>query len=105
MGPRRWTPWRPKRESAVADAAPVVPWGLGRDPGRVVVRAHEPVRLVFDRMDADPATDHVSFPDFGVVSTLVAFGRSEVELGERRAGRYAFYAASGRMRGSLVIEA
>ena len=98
--------WRHGRDGAGADGASpqmrVVKWGLGHDPGRVVVRAGAPICLVFERLDSDVATECVSIPALGRVVMLRP--RSRVLLDPCEPGEYVFCSRDGELQGVLVVQ-
>src|SRR2546422_946930 len=57
-----------------------------------LVRVHQgvPLRLVFDRQENSDCSSRVVFPDFGINKSLVAFGRTTVELMPAQAGEFGF---------------
>src|SRR2546428_192349 len=52
----------------------------GYSPNLVRVHQGVPLRLVFDRQENSDCSSRVVFPDFGINKSLVAFGRTTVEL-------------------------
>ena len=79
----------------------LVRWGIGHDPGRVVVRTGMPISLIFERLDSDVATECVSIPALGRVSMLRV--RTRVDLAPCAAGEYEFCSRGGEVRGMLVV--
>ena len=78
-------------------------WGSGDEPGSVQVKAGRPVCLVFDRRDGARAGDTVAIPALGMLSTLLPFASSHVDLGPLAAGRYEFRSTQGDLRGWLIV--
>jgi plastocyanin domain-containing protein len=92
---------------AAADAGPqirVVRWGGDSEPSHVVVKAHRPIRLVFERLDATSAADFLTIPALGWVTTLGWMPRSSVDIGPCPVGSYAFSSLDGALHGCLVVE-
>lgn len=88
---------------AAASQVRVVPWGVGTSPGRVTVKAGRPITLVFER-EGSWASELVTIPSLGWVSTLGHTRRSSVELAPCAAGAYHFSSLDGGRRGCLVVE-
>jgi len=76
----------------------------GYSPPVVRVKAHRPVRLVFDRRDTGSCSDEVVFPDFGIRRFLPTGKKTVVELTPPAAGRYEFTCGMSMLRGALVAE-
>src|SRR4051794_4106942 len=92
------------RERAT-DPRRTVEWCPGHDPGTVVVRAGEPIRIAFHRVGPNATSECVCFPDLGIISSLTAYGRTVVELPAQPPGRYRFCAPDeGDLEGWLVVE-
>jgi len=80
-------------------------WGVGYDPGRIVAKPGVPLRIAFHRIGANPATEHVCFPDFGLLAGLTPDARTVVEIGPRKPGRYKFCAPDEpELVGWLVVQ-
>jgi plastocyanin domain-containing protein len=71
-------------------------------PDRIEVRAGQPVRIKFHRMDPNPCTDQVVFPDFGVVRDLPLGQVTTVELTPPAAGEYPFHCGMNMVKGKLI---
>ena len=76
----------------------------GYSPNLIRVREGVPLRLVFDRQENSDCSSRVVFPDFGVSSSLAAFGRTTVELVPQRSGEYGFACGMNMLHGTLVVE-
>jgi plastocyanin domain-containing protein len=76
----------------------------GYAPNAVRVKAGRPVRLVFDRKDANPCTDEVVIPDFGVRRFLPTGERTTIEITPATAGRYGFTCGMRMLRGTIIAE-
>jgi plastocyanin domain-containing protein len=76
----------------------------GYSPAEIHVRAGQPVRLVFDRQEANPCSDELVIPDFQIRQFLPAHQRTAIEFTPPRPGRYAFHCGMGMLRGAVIAE-
>jgi Cu+-exporting ATPase len=76
----------------------------GYSPNLIRVKEGVPLRLVFDRQENSDCSSRVVFPDFGVSTSLAAFGRTTVELMPARAGEFGFACGMNMLHGTLVVE-
>ena len=74
-------------------------------PDRIEVEAGRPVRLTFVRREANPCTEQVIFPDFGVVKELPVGRPVSVEFTPDRPGEFEFHCGMNMVRGRLVVKA
>lgn len=74
----------------------------GYEPARIVVRAGEPVRLVFRREETASCTEEVVLPDFGLRRRLPAFQATAVEFTPERPGTYPFSCGMNMVRGEII---
>ena len=63
-----------------------------------------PLRLVFDRQENNDCSARVVFPDVRVSKSLVAFGRTSVDLMPAHAGEYGFACGMNMLHGTLIVE-
>lgn len=75
----------------------------GYSPDTIAVRAGRPVRLVFDRQEADPCSERVVIDAFGVSAELPTGEATAVEFTPEAAGEYEFACQMGMLRGKLVV--
>lgn len=75
----------------------------GYEPGTVIARAGQPLRLIFRREDQLVCTEEVVFPFFGRSATLTAGEDMPVELLPTEPGVYAFTCGMGMLSGLLVV--
>ena len=73
-------------------------------PDRIEVEAGRPVRLTFVRREANPCTEQVIFPDFGIVRELPVGRPVPVEFTPDRAGEFEFHCGMNMVRGRLVVK-
>ena len=73
-------------------------------PDRIEVEAGRPVRLTFVRREANPCTEQVVLPDFGVVRDLPVGRPVPVEFTPDRAGEFEFHCGMNMVRGRLVVK-
>lgn len=75
----------------------------GYSPDTVAVQAGKPVRLVFDRQEADPCSERVVIDAFGVSAELPTGQQTAVEFTPEVTGQYEFACQMGMLRGTLVV--
>lgn len=100
FGPRSATAAR-RTESGVQEAQ--VDVRASYSPDRIEVEAVRPVRLTFVRHEANPCTEQVIFPDFGIVKDLPVGRPVAVEFTPARPGEYEFHCGMNMVRGGLVV--
>jgi Cu+-exporting ATPase len=76
----------------------------GYAPNLVRVQQGVPLRLVFDRQENSDCSSRVVFPDFGINKSLVAFGRTTIELMPAQAGEFGFACGMNMLHGTLIVE-
>jgi plastocyanin domain-containing protein len=72
-------------------------------PDRVEVVAGRPVRLTFVRREANPCTEQVILPEFGIVRDLPVGRPVAVEFTPTRPGEFEFHCGMNMVRGRLVV--
>jgi Cu+-exporting ATPase len=77
----------------------------GYSPSLIHVQRGVPLRLVFDRQENSDCSSRVVFPDFGLSKSLVAFGRTSIDLLPNETGRFGFACGMNMLHGTLVVEA
>ena len=77
----------------------------GYTPSTVVVKAGQPVRLVFDRRDTGGCSEEVVFPDFRIRRFLPTGQKTSIDITAPAPGRYEFMCGMSMLRGALVAEA
>ena len=77
----------------------------GYSPNLIRARKGVPLRLIFDRQENIDCSSRVVFPDFGVSTSLAAFGRTTVELLPARTGEFGFACGMNMLHGTLVVDA
>ena len=77
----------------------------GYSPSTVVVKAGQPVRLVFDRRDTGSCSEEVVFPDFRIRRFLPTGQKTTIDITPPTPGRYEFMCGMSMLRGTLVAEA
>jgi plastocyanin domain-containing protein len=75
----------------------------GYSPDTIRVEAGRPVRLVFNRQEADPCSERVVFDAFGVSADLPEGENIPVEFTPMEPGEYEFACQMGMLRGRLVV--
>lgn len=75
----------------------------GYSPDTIALRAGMPVRLVFDRQEADPCSERVVIDAFGVSAELPSGEETVVEFTPESPGEYEFACQMGMLRGKLVV--
>ena len=76
----------------------------GYVPNLIRVKQGVPLRIVFDRQENSDCTSRVVFPDFGISKSLVAFGKTAVELLPATSGEFEFACGMNMIHGTLVVE-
>jgi plastocyanin domain-containing protein len=104
-----WYFWLSKRQgplaavgSSGAQEAFIVVKG-GYSPDTIRVEAGKPVRLVFNRQEADPCSEKVIFDAFGVSADLPEGENIPVEFTPSEPGEYEFACQMGMLRGKVVV--
>lgn len=75
----------------------------GCSPDTIRVQAGRPVRLVFDRQEADPCSERVVFDAFGVSAELPTGTDVPVEFTPTQPGEYEFACQMGMLRGKVIV--
>ncbi|HEY7824570.1 MAG TPA: cupredoxin domain-containing protein [Acidimicrobiia bacterium] len=74
----------------------------GYSPDTITVEAGQPVKLVFNRQEADPCSEKVVFDAFGVSADLPEGENVPIEITPSEPGEYEFACQMGMLRGKLV---
>lgn len=74
----------------------------GYNPDTIRVEAGKPVKLVFNRQEADPCSEKVVFDSFGVSADLPEGKNIPVEFTPAEPGEYEFACQMGMLRGKVV---
>jgi plastocyanin domain-containing protein len=75
----------------------------GYSPDTIRVEAGKPVKLVFNRQEADPCSEKVVFDHFGVSADLPEGENVPVEFTPSEPGKYEFACQMGMLRGKVVV--
>ena len=75
----------------------------GYSPDTIRVDAGKPVKLVFNRQEADPCSEKVVFDAFGVSADLPEGENVTVEFTPSEPGEYDFACQMGMLRGKVVV--
>lgn len=104
-----WYFWMSKPEGTAAIAsrggfqeAYVVVRG-GYSPDTIKVQAGRPVRLMFNRQEADPCSERVVLDDFGISAELPEGETIPVEFTPTQRGEFEFSCQMGMLRGKVVV--
>jgi Cu+-exporting ATPase len=76
----------------------------GYVPNLIRVQQGVPLRLLFDRQENSDCTSRVVFPHFSLSKSLVAFGKTAVDLLPADAGEFEFACGMNMIHGTLVVE-
>lgn len=87
--------------SGVQEAFIVVKGGYS--PDTIRVEAGKPVRLVFNRQEADPCSEKVIFDAFGISAGLPEGENVPIEFTPSEPGEYEFACQMGMLRGKVVV--
>ncbi len=74
----------------------------GYSPDTIQVEAGRPVRLIFDRREADPCSERVIFDAFGLAADLPTGTEVPVEFTPAEPGEYEFACQMGMLRGKVI---
>jgi plastocyanin domain-containing protein len=104
-----WYFWLSKPSGAIAavtadgvqEAFIVVKGGYSPDTIRVAAGA--PVRLVFNRQEADPCSERVVLDAFGLSAELLQGSNVPIEFTPHEAGSYEFACQMGMLHGKVVV--
>ncbi|HEY6931497.1 MAG TPA: cupredoxin domain-containing protein [Thermoanaerobaculia bacterium] len=75
----------------------------GYDPDVVVAKKGVPLRLIFDRREANPCSDEVILPEFEVRRALPAFAKTTIEVIPKRAGEFPFSCGMNMLHGTIKV--
>lgn len=75
----------------------------GYSPDTIRVEAGRPVRLLFNRQEADPCSEKVIFDAFGVSADLPEGETVPVEFTPSDPGDYEFACQMGMLRGRVIV--
>lgn len=75
----------------------------GYSPDTLQVEAGRPVRLMFNRQEADPCSEKVVFDDFGIATDLPQGDIVPVEFTPTEPGDYEFACQMGMLRGKVIV--
>lgn len=111
LGAIGWINWyfflsgrAPTTASAGAPQRFVIQVDHGYVPAAIRVRAGEPVRLDFHRIDHSSCTEEVVLADFGIRAFLPSGRTTTVEFTPTKAGSYEFACGMGMVRGKIIAE-
>ncbi|MEA5424903.1 cupredoxin domain-containing protein [Synechococcus sp. CCY9202] len=76
----------------------------GYAPSRIRVKAGQPMRLAFHRIDPSGCVAQVIFPDFHKTLDLPLDATTTLELPPTEAGTYPFHCGMNMVRGVLEVE-
>jgi len=75
----------------------------GYSPDTVRVASGSPVRLMFNRQEADPCSERVVIDAFGVSADLPEGDTVPVEFTPTQPGEFEFACQMGMLRGKLIV--
>jgi P-type Cu+ transporter len=73
-------------------------------PDRVEVEVGQPIRMIFNRQEANACTAQVVFPDFGIVKDLPVGRPVPIEITPQEPGEYPFHCGMNMVRGRLIVK-
>ncbi len=112
LGLIAWIVWYFWLSSPAGTAAAVSTGGVqeafivvkgGYSPDTVQVEAGRPVRLMFNRQEADPCSEKVILDAFGVSADLPEGDIVPVEFTPTELGDYEFACQMGMLRGKVIV--
>lgn len=75
----------------------------GYSPDTIRVEAGRPVRLTFNRQEADPCSEMVVFDSFGISAELTEGENTPVEFTPTDRGEFEFACQMGMLRGKVIV--
>ena len=75
----------------------------GYDPDVIVAKKDVPLRLVFDRREANPCSDEVILPEFEMRRALPAFQKTTIEVIPKRTGEFPFSCGMNMLHGTIKV--
>jgi len=75
----------------------------GYSPDTIRVEAGRPVRLMFNRQEADPCSEMVVFDSFGVSAELPEGENTPIEFTPTDQGEFEFACQMGMLRGKVIV--
>ncbi|HSF85436.1 MAG TPA: cupredoxin domain-containing protein [Acidimicrobiia bacterium] len=75
----------------------------GYSPDTIRVEAGRPVRLIFERQEADPCSERVIFDSLGVAADLPEGELVPVEFTATEPGDHEFTCQMGMLRGKVIV--
>ncbi len=75
----------------------------GYSPDTLRVEAGRPVRLMFNRQEADPCSEKVILDDFGIAADLPQDAIVPVEFTATEPGDHEFACQMGMLRGKVIV--
>ena len=79
-------------------------WQVGQKSPRIHAKSGRPLTVHFKRVDANPATESVHFPELGILAMLSPRASTPVHVGPRPPGRYEFSSPDGDLHGWLIVD-
>ncbi len=76
----------------------------GYTPDIIVVKAGQPVRMHFTRLESSSCSEKVLFPDFNQIAELPEGQKVSLEFTSEKPGEYEFQCQMGMLRGKLIVE-
>ncbi len=105
-----WFFWlAPKGQTRAADGAGgaqevAITVKGGYTPDVIVVKAGQPLRLLFTREESASCSERVLFPDFNQSALLPEGQEVTLEFTPTEPGEYGFQCQMGMLRGKLIVE-
>ena len=75
----------------------------GYSPDTIRVRSGRPVRILFDRQEADPCSERVVLDAFGISAELPTGNEVPIEFTPTKPGEYEFACQMGMLRGRVIV--
>ncbi len=87
----------------IADVQVITVSAKGFSPARIETEANKPIRLVFERIDAQNCASRVVFPGLGIDRELPAGKSVLIEIAPQAARELSFQCGMAMYRGALVV--
>lgn len=75
----------------------------GYKPDVIVAKKGMPLKLIFDRREANPCSDEVVLPEFGIRLALPAHEKTPIEVTPQREGEFPFSCGMNMLHGKIRV--
>ena len=75
----------------------------GYKPDTITAKKGMPLKLTFDRREANPCSDEVVLPEFGIRQALPPHARTPIEVTPQREGEFPFSCGMNMLHGKIKV--